>query len=56
MLAMHAYLSHDYEAAINYWQRLLQLAPAQSEEALAIRKAIAKAEKQINRGGKKSDR
>ncbi len=47
MLAMDAYVSHAYEDAINYWQRLLKLAPPQSEEANAIRKAIAKAEGQI---------
>lgn len=47
MLAMDAYTSHAYEDAVNYWQRLLKLAPSQSEEAKAIRKAIAKAEEQI---------
>lgn len=48
MLAMHAFMSHDYEGAINYWQRLLKLASPQSEEALAIHKAIAKAQEQLN--------
>lgn len=48
MLAMNAFLSHAYEDAINYWQRLLNIAPEQSEAALAIRKAIAKAQKYIN--------
>lgn len=48
MLAMNAFMSHDYESAINYWQRLLKLAPPQSEEALAIHKAIAKAQEQLN--------
>ncbi|MFJ1268121.1 tetratricopeptide repeat protein [Legionella lytica] len=47
MMAMNAYVSHAYEDAIAYWQRLLQLAPQQSEEAQAIRKAIAKAEEQL---------
>lgn len=47
MLAMNAYVSHAYEDAISYWQRLLKLAPPQSDEALAIRKAIAKAEGKI---------
>lgn len=47
MLAMNAYLQHANREAIDYWQRLLKLAPAQSEEALAIRKAIANAEEQI---------
>jgi cytochrome c-type biogenesis protein CcmH/NrfG len=47
MLAMNAYMNHDYQSAINYWQRLLELAPPQSDEALAIRKAIAKAQERI---------
>ncbi|KTD40714.1 tetratricopeptide repeat protein [Legionella parisiensis] len=47
MLAMDAFVSHAYEDAIVYWQRLLNLAPEQSEEAQAIRKAIAKAEERI---------
>lgn len=47
MLAMHAFMSHAYQDAIDYWQRLLQLAPEQSEESLAIRKAIAKAQARI---------
>ena len=50
MLAMNAFLSHAYEDAIDYWQRLLNLAPEKSEEALAIRKAIAKAQEHINLG------
>lgn len=48
MLAMNAYMNHSYEQAIAYWQRLLALAPEHSEEALALRKAIAKAQQQIN--------
>ena len=44
MLAMDAYTSRDYRQAIDYWQVLLKLAPSQSEEARAIRKAIAKAQ------------
>jgi cytochrome c-type biogenesis protein CcmH len=48
MLAMNAFLHHDYEDAIEYWQRLLELAPEQSEEATALRKAIAKAQKRLN--------
>ncbi|STY29706.1 cytochrome c-type biogenesis protein [Legionella wadsworthii] len=47
MLAMDAFVSHAYEDAISYWQRLLKLAPEQSEEAIAIRKAIVKAEEHI---------
>lgn len=50
MLAMNAFMSHAYEDAINYWQRLLKMAPDQSEEAFAIRKAIAKAQEQLNSG------
>jgi len=44
MLAMDAFTSHNYAQAITYWQKLLKLAPAQSDEANAIRKAIAKAQ------------
>lgn len=55
MLAMNAYMSHDYEGAINYWQRLLKLAPPQSDEALAIHKAIAKAQQQINMNKEEND-
>lgn len=55
MLAMNAFLSHDYDGAINYWQRLLELAPEQSEEAMAIRKAIAKAQEQMTQGGHSHD-
>lgn len=47
MLAMDAYISQDYQQAIDFWQRLLLLAPPQSEEAQAIRKAIAKAQQRI---------
>lgn len=43
MLAMNAYITHHNQQAIAYWQRLLKLAPKQSEESAAIRKAIAKA-------------
>ncbi|KTD30841.1 cytochrome c type biogenesis protein CcmH [Legionella moravica] len=53
MLAMNAYLSHDYQEAITYWQRLLVMAPEQSEESQAIRKAIAKAQDQIKLGSEK---
>lgn len=47
MLAMDAFVSHAYSDAISYWQRLLVLAPEQSEEARAIRKAIAKAQERL---------
>lgn len=55
MLAMDAFVSHAYEDAVNYWQRLLKLAPEQSEEAQAIRKAIAKAEEHIKLRDKNLD-
>lgn len=48
MLAMDAYIHHQYQRAIDYWQHLLKLAPPQSEEAVAIRKAIAKAQAQMS--------
>lgn len=44
MLAMDAFLSKAYSQAIEYWERLLVLVPRDSEDALAIRKAIAKAQ------------
>ena len=47
MLAMNAFLSHAYEDAIGYWQRLLALVPEQSKEAVALRKAIAKAQERV---------
>lgn len=46
MLAMDSYLRHDYERAVGYWNQLLQLAPPQSDEAKAIRQAIAKAQRE----------
>lgn len=55
MLAMNAYMSHAYEEAINYWQQLLKMAPEQSEESTAIRKAIVKAQEQIKLGSKQND-
>lgn len=48
MLAMEAYQTKNFELAIEHWQKLLALAPAQSEEARAIRKAIAKAQSEIH--------
>jgi len=48
MLAMNAYIDHAYGESINYWQRLLALTQEQSKEALVIRKAIAKAQAQLN--------
>lgn len=48
MLAMNAFMSHAYEDAIGFWQRLLRMAPEQSEESQAIRRAIAKAQEKLN--------
>lgn len=47
MLAMHAFSHASYIKAIEYWQHLLRLVPEHSDEAIAIRKAIAKAQEQI---------
>jgi cytochrome c-type biogenesis protein CcmH len=52
MLAMNAFMSHDYKSAIAYWERLLKLAPQNSEEASAIRKAIARAQQREKGIGK----
>lgn len=43
MLAFDAYARHDDAAAVMYWERLLMLAPQGSDEASALRQAIAKA-------------
>ncbi len=50
MLAIDAFQSHDYQEAINDWQRLLDLVAPQSEDAKSIRKAIAKAQAQLRLG------
>lgn len=47
MLAMDAFTRNAYEDAIDYWQRLLTIVPTQSDEAQAIRKAIAQAQARI---------
>ncbi|KTD35994.1 cytochrome c type biogenesis protein CcmH [Legionella nautarum] len=47
MLAMDAFTEKNYQLAIDYWQQLLKLAPEQSEEALLLRKAIAKAQQKL---------
>ena len=44
MLAMDAFTNQDYQLAINYWQKLLELATEGSEEGEMIRKAIARAQ------------
>lgn len=45
MCAMDAYIRHDYDKAINYWQQLLSFTPEQSEASFALRKAIVQAQK-----------
>lgn len=47
MLAMDAYQAHQFQQAIDYWQRLLKIAPPQSPDERAIRKAIIKAQQQL---------
>ena len=47
MLAMDAFVGHAYQQAIDYWQRLLEISPPQSEDAQAIRKAIVKAQQKM---------
>lgn len=51
MLAMDAYTREDYGQAENYWRQLLKIAPPQSEEAEALKKAIVKAEEQQRKKG-----
>lgn len=46
MLATEAYQNKQYLVAIQYWQKLLAVTPANSEAASMLRRAIAKAEKQ----------
>lgn len=48
MLAMNAYMNNDFTGAIEYWEKLLEIAPPQSQEALTIHQAIAKAQEHIN--------
>lgn len=45
MLAMDAFLRHSYTSAIEYWQQLLKMVPPQSDDAKAILKAIAEADR-----------
>ena len=47
LLALHAFSETQYEKAIHYWQRLLVQVPSQSEEADALKKAIAKAQEKL---------
>lgn len=49
MLAVDAYQNHRDEQAIDYWQRLLNLVPSGSQEALALQKAIAKAQQRLHK-------
>lgn len=50
MLAMDAYEHKQYSPALTYWRRLLKSAPENSEEAQALKQAIAQAEKQKHSG------
>lgn len=43
MLAMDAYENKDFNLAIRYWQKLLELTPKDSKEAKWLHKALAKA-------------
>lgn len=45
MLAMNAYEHKNYRQAEQYWRQLLVLAPSNSKESRALRKAIAQAKK-----------
>ncbi len=56
MLALDAFLGHSYQQAIDYWQRLLALAPKDSDDAKAIQKAIAKAETELLHSQKEHSR
>lgn len=47
MLAMDAFVGHAYQQAIDYWQRLLNIVPPESEDASSIRKAIVKAQQRM---------
>jgi cytochrome c-type biogenesis protein CcmH/NrfG len=47
MLAMDSFLGHSYQQAMDYWERLLELVPPASDDAKAIRKAIANAQKKL---------
>lgn len=44
MLAMDSFQEKKYKQAIVYWRRLLKLIPPESDDAKAVRKALAKAE------------
>lgn len=47
ILATDAYKRKAYQQAIDYWQRLLQIVPPDSEDVKAIHKAIVKAKQQL---------
>lgn len=47
LLALDAYNRHQYQDAVNYWERLLPLFPAESENAKAVLKMIASAQKNL---------
>ena len=47
MLAMDSYQQHKFDRAIDYWRRLLKLAPAGSEDVRMLEEAIQKAQGNI---------
>ncbi len=48
-----AYERDDYAGAVGYWERLLKLLPADSEDAQSLRESIAKARQQEKKQAKK---
>lgn len=51
MLAMNAYRQKHFQEAIAYWQTLLETLPPDSEASMAIRQAIAKAQRTGQKNG-----
>lgn len=47
MLAIDAYLQHHYHTAVVYWERLLLIFPADSNDSKTVLQMIAKAQKSI---------
>lgn len=47
MLAMDSFQQKNYEQAILYWETLLSIMPPDTEDAFAVRKAIAKAQQSM---------
>lgn len=42
LLAVDAYLGHNYTSAINYWERILEILPKEHPDRAGVQKAIAK--------------